>query len=121
MRATTLTPQLGAKRSPTREKELLPPSVFALLETPLNSIRMGRTMGAAATLRSYGKANMRELTCVEVTILARATGFELPDEELVDIMHQLNVIIAGVSRATHPELDTVDPLPICSAEQVDHA
>ncbi len=64
---------------------------------------------------------MRELTLEQVATLAQAAGFDLSSAELVDVMHQLNVIIAGVEKAQHPDLDAIDPLPILTEGEVDDA
>ncbi len=61
---------------------------------------------------------MPEVTVDEVKAMACAIGLPIKEEDLVEVMHRLNVIISGVERFSHPDLDKVDPLPFRPLEEV---
>lgn len=63
---------------------------------------------------------MSDLTFEEVAALARAVGLVLSDDDLVEVTHRLNVIIPGVERISHPDLDTVAPIPFPRGEEMDN-
>ena len=62
---------------------------------------------------------MSDLTFDEVATLARATGIVLNAADLVEVTHRLNVAISGVEEFSHPDLDTINPLPFRPLEEVD--
>ena len=61
---------------------------------------------------------MPEVTFDEVKTLGRIVGLEISDEDLVEVTHRLNVIISGVEKFSHPDLDRVDPVPFRPLEEV---
>ena len=63
---------------------------------------------------------MPDVTPDQVKILARSVGLEVDEEDLVEVTHRLNVIVAGVERFSHPGLDSVDPIPFPPLEEAGH-
>ena len=63
---------------------------------------------------------MPDFTFEEVAALARVAGLALSDDDLTEVTHRLNVILAGVERISHPDLDTVDPVPFYPLDEVDY-
>ena len=62
---------------------------------------------------------MPDLAFDEVKVLARAAGVVLSDDDLVEVTHRLNVIVSGIERFSHPDLDASNPLPFRPLEEVD--
>ena len=62
---------------------------------------------------------MPDLSFDEVRVLAKASSLEVSEEDLVEVTHRLNVIIAGIENFSHPDLDKVDPVPFRPLDEVD--
>lgn len=62
---------------------------------------------------------MSDLTYEEVAALARAAGVVVNDDDLIEVTHRLNVTVSAIARFSHPDLDTVNPLPFRPLEEVD--
>ena len=60
---------------------------------------------------------MPDLTPDGVKILADSLGLKIDEEDLTEVTHRLNVIVAGVERFSHPGLDSVDPVPFPRLEE----
>ena len=60
---------------------------------------------------------MPDMTPDDVKAAARAIGLTIGEEDIVEVTHRLNVIVAGVERFSHPDLDKVDPLPFRPLEE----
>ena len=54
---------------------------------------------------------MPDISPDEVKTLARTLGINVTDDDLVEVTHRLNVMTSSVERFSHPDLDTVDPVP----------
>ena len=54
---------------------------------------------------------MPDLTPDQVKTLASALGLDVTDDDLVEVTHRLNVLTSSVEGFSHPDLDTVDPVP----------
>lgn len=54
---------------------------------------------------------MPDLTPYQVKALANALGLDVTDGDLAEVTHRLNVLTSSVERFSHPDLDTVDPVP----------
>lgn len=52
---------------------------------------------------------MVNLSTDGVTALAHAAGLAVSDEDLIDVTHRINVLLSGMEKITHPDLDSVDP------------
>ena len=63
---------------------------------------------------------MPDVTPDGVKILARSLDLEIAEEDLTEVTHRLNVIVAGVERFSHPGLDSVDPVPFPPLEETGH-
>ncbi len=63
---------------------------------------------------------MPDVTPDGVKILARSLDLEIAEEDLAEVTHRLNVIVAGVERFSHPGLDSVDPVPFPPLEEAGH-
>jgi hypothetical protein len=59
---------------------------------------------------------MSDYSCEEVEAAARAMGLTLTDDDLLDVTHRLNVIVAGLKTISHPQLDEMDPAPFLPPE-----
>ena len=55
---------------------------------------------------------MGDLTLQEVAALARLTGIQLSDDDLREVTHRLNVIVAALQHAGDATVDAADPFPI---------
>jgi hypothetical protein len=64
---------------------------------------------------------MADLTFEEVAVLARAAGVVVSEDDLVEITHRLNVLISSIEAFSHPDLDTVSPLPFHPLEELSGA
>ena len=62
---------------------------------------------------------MPDMTFEEVAGLARAAGLVLSQEDLVEVTHRLNTVIADVEGFSHPDLDNIAPVPFRSLEETD--
>ncbi len=62
---------------------------------------------------------MSDLTFQEVAALAKASGVVVSEDDLEEVTHRLNVTITGVEEFSHPDLDSVNPLPFRPLEEVD--
>jgi Asp-tRNA(Asn)/Glu-tRNA(Gln) amidotransferase C subunit len=63
---------------------------------------------------------MPELTFEEVAVLAKASGVELSGEELEEVTHRYNNLVAGVEAISYPGLDSVDPMTFRPLEETDN-
>ena len=63
---------------------------------------------------------MPDMTPADVKTAALAIGLTIDEKDLVEVTHRLNVIVSGVERFSHPDLDKVDPLPFRPLEEVDN-
>ena len=63
---------------------------------------------------------MPNVTPDDVKILAQSVGLHVDEEDLTEVTHRLNVIVAGVERFSHAGLDSVDPVPFPPLEEVRH-
>ena len=54
---------------------------------------------------------MPNLTPDELLVLAKAAGVNIPEDDVLEVTHRLNVLISGIETFSHPDLDKVDPLP----------
>ena len=63
---------------------------------------------------------MPDVTPDQVKILAHSVGLQVDGEDLAEVTHRLNVIVAGVERFSHPGLDSVDPVPFPPLEEARH-
>ena len=52
---------------------------------------------------------MRDLTFHEVSTLSTFNGFDLSEEDVTEVTHRLNTIIASVDGFAHPDLETTEP------------
>ena len=66
-----------------------------------------------------GGKGMSDLTFEETAMLSRVLGMVLSDGDLVEITHRLNVIISRIEAISHPDLDTVVPIPFLPLEDSD--
>ena len=62
---------------------------------------------------------MPDFTPDQVKALAGTLGLDVTDDDLVEVTHRLNVLTSSVERFSHPDLDTVDPVPYYPLEEVD--
>jgi len=62
---------------------------------------------------------MGDFSFEEVAGMARANGLVLTNEDLIEVTHRLNASIAGIEQFSHPELDSIDPLPFRPLEEMD--
>ena len=62
---------------------------------------------------------MPDLTPDQVKTLAGALGLDVTDDDLLEVTHRLNVLTSSVEGFSHPDLDTVDPVPYYPLEEVD--
>ncbi len=60
---------------------------------------------------------MSKLTNGEVKVLAKAAGVNVPEDDLPEVTHRLNVLISGIEAFSHPDLDKVDPLPFHALDE----
>ena len=63
---------------------------------------------------------MPDITPDNAKILADSLGLKIDEEDLAEVTHRLNVIVAGVERFSHPGLDSVDPVPFPPLDEARH-
>lgn len=63
---------------------------------------------------------MADLTFEEVAALSRVLDLVLSDDDLVEVTHRLNMLISRMEAISHPDLDTVAPLPFLPLEDFDY-
>ena len=63
---------------------------------------------------------MSDLTFEETAALSRVLGLVLSDDDLVEVTHRLNMIISRIETISHPDLDTVAPIPFLPLEEFDN-
>ena len=55
---------------------------------------------------------MADLTANQVQALLRALGLNASGDDLLEVTHRLNAAQESLTKLEHPDLDTIEPLPV---------